>query len=88
VAKTPAKETKENQFDERRETLVVERRTIWPSDVSIPESDRALIADALHRNPKEAARLEYILCPTGLIRKITVTPADIERVCGTARLTS
>lgn len=80
VAKA-AKEVKENQFDEKRDTLVVERRTIWPAEVTVPAADRPVIADALHRRPGEAAKLEYVRCPTGLIRTITVTTADVDRIC-------
>lgn len=74
VAKAPVKE---NQFDERRETLVMERRTTWDQGVSVPERDKAAIVDALHRNPQGVKKLEYIRTPTGFIRHITVTADDL-----------
>lgn len=68
---------KENQFDERRETLVMERRTTWEEGVSVSESEKQAVIDALHRNPQEVKKLEYIRCPTGFIRHITVTADDL-----------
>jgi hypothetical protein len=78
VAKKPAKP--ENEYDERRDTLVVEQKTTWPPDLVVPHEDRKQIADSLHHQPKEAKTLEYILCPTGLIRHITVTQEDLDRL--------
>jgi hypothetical protein len=75
VAKAPAKE---NQYDARRETLVVEEKTVWQTDV--PAAERLRIATALHRNPQEAKKLEYVLCSVGLIRRITVTSDDVARL--------
>lgn len=75
MAKAPVKE---NQYDERRETLVVEEKTVWQAEV--PAADRPRIAAALHRNPKETKKLEYVLCSVGLIRRITVTPEDVARI--------
>lgn len=80
MAKAPAKE---NQYDERRETLVVEKKTLWQADV--PAADRASIATALHRNPQEAKKVEYVLCSVGLIRRITVTPEDVARLSAAAK---
>ena len=77
MAKAPAKE---NQFDERRETLVVEKKTSWPADVKAPESDRPRLADALHANRQNVKKLEYIRCPTGFIRHITVTQEDLDAI--------
>lgn len=76
------KKVPDNQYDERRETLVMERKTTWSEDVSVADADRARIADALHENPKDAKKLEYILCPTGLIRHVTVTTDDVARLGG------
>ena len=77
MAKAPAKK---NQFDERRETLVMERKTTWAAELSVDESERERIADMLHQKPQDAGQLEYIRSPTGFIRHITVTPEDIDRL--------
>lgn len=79
MAKAPTKEKIENQFDERRETLVVETKTSFesgPADSDAREKVRRLI----HANPKDAKKLEYVRCPTGLIRHVTVTAEDFERL--------
>lgn len=73
---------KENQFDERRETLVVERKTSFPADIALADVERQRVRDALHRAPKDAKVLEYIRCPTGFVRHITVTKEDVERLKG------
>ena len=75
-----AKAKKDNEYDERRETLVMEQKTTWPPDLPVPETERRRVAEALHNNPKDAKRMQYILCPTGLIRHVTVTPEDLERL--------
>ena len=74
VAKAAAKE---NQYDERRETLVMERRTTWPEGVAVADSERKRVIDALHRNPQNVKKLEYIRSPTGYIRNINVTTEDL-----------
>lgn len=74
----------DNQYDERRETLVVEIKTTWPSDIQLSEQERQRIAAQLHREPKDCKKLEYIRCPTGLVRHITVTTEDIDRLKGAA----
>lgn len=70
----------ENEYDERRESLVVEIKTIWPDGIDLSEQERARIAAELHRNPKDAKKMVYVRCPTGLVRHITVTPEDVERL--------
>lgn len=77
MAKAPASE---NQFDETREKLVVERKTTWPKGLDVTETERQAINDRLHREPAAAKKLEYVRCPTGLIRHITVTPEDVDRI--------
>lgn len=77
MAKAPVKE---NQFDERRETLVVERKTTWPAGVSVPKEARAKLVDQLHAQPQSAKKLDYIRCPTGFVRHITVTEDDLARL--------
>ena len=72
-----------NTFDAYREALVVETKTVWPDDLPgrpQDEADRERIAARLHADPAQAAELEYIRLPVGFIRKITVTPADLERM--------
>lgn len=70
----------DNEWDERRETLVVEVKTSWEDGADLNPQDRARIAAALHSNPKDAKKMTYIRCPTGLVRHITVTAEDIQRV--------
>ena len=70
-------------FDPYREALVVETQTAWPGDLPdapIGDSARRRIEDRLHLDPASATELEYIRLPTGFIRKITVTAADLERL--------
>ncbi|MFO0944887.1 MAG: hypothetical protein U1D30_02905 [Planctomycetota bacterium] len=74
VAKAPVKE---NQFDERRETLVIERKTTFAPDLKIDAAKRNALIDAVHRHPADVKKLEYIRCPTGFIRHITVTEEDL-----------
>jgi len=70
-----------NQFDRRLETLIVETRTIWGAELpALSESDQKRIAQLLHQNPGQAARLNYERTHTGFIREITVTAADLERL--------
>ena len=69
----------ENAYDERREELVVERKTTWPKEIDVTETERAKITEGLHHDPKTAKKLEYKLCPTGLIRHILVTQEDVDR---------
>jgi hypothetical protein len=85
MAKAKAAEST-NQWDERRETLVVETKTSWPSDIIVTAHERRHITDLLHKSPKQAGILEYVRCPTGLIRHITVTQADVDRIFDTEDL--
>lgn len=80
MAKAAAAAKSQNQFDERRETIVVEKKTTWPKDSKLVEAERIRIAGALHKAPKDAKILEYIRCPTGFVRHITVTQEDLDRV--------
>lgn len=80
MAKAAAKEKVENQFDERRETLVVETKTTVDAGLVLEEPKRERLAVQLHQRPKDAKRLEYIRCPTGLIRHITITADDLARL--------
>lgn len=70
-----------NEFDPYREALVVETETIWPSDYDTLElNERERIAQRLHAEPDQAAELEYVRQHSGFSRRITVTPADLDRV--------
>lgn len=82
MAKAAAKEEPKNQFDARRETLVVERKTTWPAGVELAAAEQDELADSLHADPQKAAMLEYIRCPTGFIRHITVTAEEIGKSAG------
>ena len=75
-----AKETKENEFDERRETLVIEMKTTFPPELDYPHSAKDEIVTALHAAPAEAKVLTYVRCPTGFIRHVTVTSDDLKRL--------
>lgn len=71
----------EEKFDPRRETLVNETRTNWdPSLTSLSPSDKAWLADAVHRAPEKAAKIGYERSHTGFVREITVTVADVQRL--------
>jgi hypothetical protein len=75
----------DDEFNEYRERLVVESKTIWPADLdqlSSEEKDR--IAEALHAEPQNAKQLLYVRQHTGFRREITVTPEDLERLKSTA----
>ena len=70
-----------DKFDPYREALVVEADTIWPEELDDWDVDRRLRLEAqLHSAPDEAESLEYVRMHTGFCRRITVTPADIERL--------
>lgn len=71
---------KANQYDERKEGLVVERKTTFPKELAIAESSQPRLRQLLHGDPKAAGALEYIRCPTGFIRHITVAKEDVERL--------
>lgn len=71
----------EEKFDPRRETLVMETRTLWdPSLGKLSEADKAWLTEAVHRHPEKAAKIGYERSHTGFIREITVTVADVERL--------
>ena len=71
-----------NTLDPYREALVVETMTVWPEDLPgapLGDAARRRIEDRLHLDPAGASELEYVRLPTGFVRKITVTAADLER---------
>lgn len=69
-----------NEFDPYREALVIETETVWPDELDdMDAAKKAKIEYRLHSEPQQAANLEYARLHTGFARKITVTPADVER---------
>lgn len=71
------------KFDPYRDALVVETLTVWPPELSAPESAaRAELEKRLHAAPDKAADLEYVRLHAGFCRKITVTAGDLERLKG------
>lgn len=81
MAKAAAKKT-ENEYDVRRETLVVERKTTWPANVKLSDADREFAADLLHKDAQNVKQMVYVRCPTGLIRHITVTDEEMAKLKG------
>lgn len=70
-----------NEFDPYREALVMETETIWPADYDTLEpAERQRIAARLHAEPDKAEEMEYVRQHSGFSRRITVTPADLDRV--------
>ena len=68
-------------FDPYRERLIMETETVWPDGFDhLTPMDRARVEMKLHAEPDKAAHLEYVRVHTGFCRRITVTPADVERV--------
>jgi len=69
------------KYDPRLESLVVETRTLWSPDIGeLSDEDKSWLSEAVHREPQNAANIEYIRAHTGFEREITVTLADIERL--------
>ena len=70
-----------DKFDPYREALVVETATDWPQDCAHVEPQRRpALEEKLHADPAACAQLEYIRVHTGFCRRITVTPADLDRL--------
>jgi len=71
----------EDNYDARRETLVMETRTHWdPELAGLSDADKEWLARAVHEEPQKAAKIGYERSHTGFIREITVTIADVERL--------
>jgi hypothetical protein len=71
----------DDQYDARRETLVMETRTNWdPELAGLSEADKEWLARAVHDHPEKAAKISYERSHTGFVREITVTRADVERL--------
>ena len=70
-----------DKFDPRVDSLVMETKTFWGPDVGdLSDADKAWLAEAVHRQPEKASRIQYERSHTGFTREITVTLADIERL--------
>ena len=70
-----------DRFDPYREALVIETTTVWPEELSgVGPAERERIEAALHADAARAAELEYVRLYSGFCRRITVTPADVERL--------
>lgn len=70
-----------DKFDPYREALVIEASTVWPADLPVVVlADRKRLEKNLHAAPQQAAHLNYIRLAAGFCRRITVTPADLERL--------
>ncbi|MGQ0633926.1 MAG: hypothetical protein ACT4QC_04910 [Planctomycetaceae bacterium] len=71
----------EDAYDPRRETLVMETRTLWdPALGNLTVADKEWLARAVHESPEKAAKIGYERSHTGFVREITVTVADVERL--------
>lgn len=70
-----------NKYDPRLESLVMETRTFWDSDLEdISEEDQHWLSVSLHQHPELASKVKYDRSHTGFTREITVTVADVERL--------
>jgi hypothetical protein len=70
-----------DRFDPRLETLVRELRTIWPAEFHALSPEEKQRHDVmLQAAPALAAHVHYERIPTGFIREITVTQADLNRI--------
>ena len=70
-----------DQFDPYRESLIVEKNTVWSEvDAELDSQEKTRIADALHADPEQCAHLDYVRVHTGCCRHVTVTEHDLNRV--------
>ena len=84
------------KFDPRIELLVVETRTVFDPEVEaeIQQLDgeldgqidgdvdtHQLLSTLIHSKPELATQIFYERAHTGFTREITVTRADVERLC-------
>lgn len=71
----------EEKYDPRRETLVMETRTLWdPALGKLSDADKEWLAHAVHQHPEKASKVGYERSHTGFTREIIVTVADVERL--------
>lgn len=74
----------EDEFDPRRESLVMEIKTLWsPECGELSAEEKTRVAHRLHDDPEHASQIRYVRSHTGFIREITVTSADLERLATT-----
>jgi hypothetical protein len=70
-----------NKFDPRIDSLVMETRTGWdPSVGKLTDEDKTWLAQIVHQQPQQAAKIAYERSHTGFTREITVTADDIARI--------
>jgi hypothetical protein len=70
-----------NKYDLRLDSLVMEAKTLWDPDIGeLSEEDKTWLAEQVHQEPEQAAKIAYERSHTGFTREITVTVADIERL--------
>ena len=70
-----------DQFDPYRESLIVEKNTVWSEvDAELDSQEKTRIADALHSDPEQCAHLDYVRVHTGFCRQVTVTEHDLNRI--------
>ena len=70
-----------DKYDPRLDSLVMETKTFWDSDVGqLSDEDKAWLSAAVHREPEKASKIHYERSHTGFTREITGTVADIERL--------
>ena len=70
-----------NKFDPRLDSLVMEAKTLWDPEIGeLSEDDKTWLAEQVHQEPEQAAKIAYERSHTGFTREITVTVADIERL--------
>ena len=70
-----------DHYDRKIEMLVMERRTIFESDLSeLTDDDRRWLAEALHAEPHKASQVRYERQHTGFCREIVATKKDVERL--------
>jgi hypothetical protein len=70
-------------FDPYRERLIMETETVWPAGYEhLSAAEKRRLEALLHAAPEKASQLDYVRMHTGFCRKITVMPADIERIAG------
>ncbi len=69
------------KYDPRAETLVMETRTLWDSEIGeLSDEDKKWLAEAVHKSPQQAANIVYYRSHTGFTREITVTVEDVTRL--------
>ncbi|VAX38697.1 hypothetical protein MNBD_PLANCTO02-2822 [hydrothermal vent metagenome] len=69
------------KYDARADTLVMERRTLWDTEIGeLSEEDKTWLTEAVHKSPEQATHIAYFRSHTGFTREITVTVDDVTRL--------